>query len=792
MARIAAAGADRRVTGHAHRIGRKACDRVGVAVAALDSRHWNVRRRFRAGRGGAVVAARAVGIGRCVRELPARPAGESRGRAGVAGDAITPAGCDVSRERRRALRARRSLTRERAVVAGIAPAGADGAVAGHAHRIGRKTRRGVGMAAAALDTRHWNVRRRFHAGRGGAVVAARAVGIGRCVRELPARPAGESRGRAGVAGDAITPAGCDVARERRRALRARRSLTRERAVVAGIAPAGADGAVAGQAHRVGRKTRRGVGMAAAALDTRHWNVRWRFHAGRGGAIVATGAIGVGCRVSEFSARPTGERRSCAGVAGNAVAAIGGDVTGEGCRALRTVGAFPGERAVVAGVAAAGADCRVARHAHGIGCEIRSRVGVAIAALNSGHRHMRWRLHTGCGGAVVAARAIGIGRRMGELPPCPAGEARRSAGVTADAVAAIGRDVAWIGRSTDGAGRSLAVERAVVTGIASAGADGRMAGHPHRVGDKTRRGVGVAVAALNPGHRDMRRRLHTGCGGAVVATRAIGVGRRVGEFPARPTGEARSRAGVTDPTIAAIGRDMARIGCRADGTRRSLSGERAVVTGIAAAGADGGVAGHAHRIGDKTHRCIGVAAAALNSGHRNVRRCLHAGCGGAVVTARAIGVGGRMGELATRPAGERRSRTGVATGAITPAGRNMAGERCGTDGTGRSLAGERAVVAGIAAAGADGAVTGHAHRVGGKTRRRVGVAAAALDSRHRDVRRRLHTGRGGAVVTVRAIGIGRGVGKLPACPAGKGRGCAGVAGGTVTAVGRNMARERGRS
>ena len=36
------------------------------------------------------------------------------------------------------------------------------------------------------------------------------------------------------------------------------------------------------------------------------------------------------------------------------------------------------------------------------------------------------------------------------------------------------------------------------------------------------------------------------------------------------------------------------------------------------------------------------------------------------------------------------------------------------------------MAGVAAAGADGGVTGHAHRIGRKARRRIGMAVAALD------------------------------------------------------------------
>ena len=112
----------------------------------------------------------------------------------------------------------------------------------------------------------------------------------------------------------------------------------------------------------------------------------------------------------------------------------------------------------------------------------------------------------------------------------------------------------------------------MTGIAPAGADGRMARHPHRVGRKARRRVGVAIAALNSGHRNMRRRLHAGCRGAAMATRTVGIGRRVGEFPARPAGEGRGRASVAGYAVVAIGRDVAGKGGRSKRAGRSLAGE----------------------------------------------------------------------------------------------------------------------------------------------------------------------------------------------------------------------------
>jgi len=54
------------------------------------------------------------------------------------------------------------------IVAGVAAAGADRRVA---HCVSRKARRGIDVAIAALDSCHWNMRRRGVAGRRSAVVA---------------------------------------------------------------------------------------------------------------------------------------------------------------------------------------------------------------------------------------------------------------------------------------------------------------------------------------------------------------------------------------------------------------------------------------------------------------------------------------------------------------------------------------------------------------------------------------------------------------------------------------------
>jgi hypothetical protein len=169
-----------------------------------------------------------------------------------------------------------------------------------------------------------------------------------------------------------------------------------RSVVAGVASAGADRRVV---HRIGRETRRRIDVTIAALECHHRDMRRCRHAGRGGAVVAARAIGVGRRVNVGSARPADKGRSRAGVAGDAVGAIGRDMAGERCGALRALRAFTGERAVVTGVAAAGADRAVI---HGVGRKARRRIVVAVAALDSGHRDVRRRGHAGRGSAVVAA------------------------------------------------------------------------------------------------------------------------------------------------------------------------------------------------------------------------------------------------------------------------------------------------------------------------------------------------------------------------------------------------------
>ena len=144
--------------------------------------------------------------------------------------------------------------------------------------------------------------------------------------------------------------------------------------------------------------------------------------------------------------------------------VGRDVAGIRRRAQRALGAFAGVRAVVAGVAAAGAHRRMG---HRVGDETRRRVGVAIAALDAGHRNMRRRGLAGRDRAVVAARAIGVARLVGVDGTGPAGEGRGRAGVAGDAVASRRRHVAGIrGRSQRALG-AFADVRAVVAGVAAA-------------------------------------------------------------------------------------------------------------------------------------------------------------------------------------------------------------------------------------------------------------------------------------------------------------------------------------
>ena len=222
-----------------------------------------------------------------------------------------------------------------------------------------------------------------------------------------------------------------------------------------------------------------------------------------------------------AAGPTRVGGGRAGVTGEAIPAAGYDMAWIGCRALCTLGALRGIGTVVAGVAAAAADRRVS---HRVGDEACRRVGVAIAALDAGDRDMRRRGVAGCDRPVVAAYAIGIARLVGVNAARPTGEGGGRAGVAGDAVASCRRHMAGIRGRTLRSFGALRGIGTVVTGVAARRAHRRMG---HRVGDEACRRVGVAIAALDAGDRDMRRRGVAGCDRPVVAAYAIGIARLVG-------------------------------------------------------------------------------------------------------------------------------------------------------------------------------------------------------------------------------------------------------------------------
>ena len=125
--------------------------------------------------------------------------------------------------------------------------------------------------------------------------------------------------------------------------------------------------------------------------------------------------------------------------------------------------------------------------------------------------MRRRRHAQRRRAVVAARAIGVGRLVGVDAAGPAGEARRRARVTGDAVAAGGRHVIRIGGGAVRALRALARDR-IRCGRHRSGSRSPTA-VVHRVGGEARRRVGVAVAALDVAPDGM-------CGGVVIPNAVV--------------------------------------------------------------------------------------------------------------------------------------------------------------------------------------------------------------------------------------------------------------------------------
>ena len=141
---------------------------------------------------------------------------------------------------------------------------------------------------------------------------------------------------------------------------------------------------------------------------------------------------------------------------------------------------------------------------------------------------------------------------------PAGPARKRCGrarVANRAVASGSRHVIGIGCRALRALGAFTRIGTVVAGVAAAAAHRRVR---HRVGRETRCSIRVAVAALHDAGRNMWRRGQAQCGGAVVATRTIGVARLMRVGATGPTVEGRSRGGVAGDAVAPRGRHVARI------------------------------------------------------------------------------------------------------------------------------------------------------------------------------------------------------------------------------------------
>ena len=289
---------------------------------------------------------------------------------------------------------------------------------------------------------------------------------------------------------------------------------------------------------------------------------------------------------------------------------------------------------------------------------------------------------------------------------------------------------------------------------------------HRIGGEARRRIGVTIAALNAGDRDMRRRGVAGRGCSVMAIGTVRVARRMDIGRARPGCVTIGCFRVASDAVLAIRRQMARVRRSALRTFRAFGGVGPAVTGIAARSAYRGVV---HCVGYEAHCRIVVAVAALNRRRRDMRRRRHAGRRRSIVTAKAVCIARLMDVDAARPAQEAGAR--VTGDAVAAGSCDVVRERGGAERAFGALARVRTVVTGVAAGRAHRRMV---HRVGDETRRRIGVAVAALDAGDRNMRWRRQAGRGRPVVTARAIGVGRLVNECATGPACVGRGCAGVA------------------
>ena len=295
-------------------------------------------------------------------------------------------------------------------MAGVAAHRADGRVV---HRIGREAARCIRVAVAALGRGCRNVRRRRKPLRSQAVVAIGADGVSCKVGVGGAGPTYIAANlRTGMAGRTVAPAGRDVACiDVRPQGAACCALARECTVVAGVAARRRDGRVARRAHpRIARGDGEAgpcVAVAVAALDAADEYMRRRSVARRGNPVVAARTICVRRRVGEGRPRPADvaparSRR----MAGQAVRAVGCNMTGIVRRSVGAVHALGRKCAAVAGAAGQGADGGMAGGAHagiarrpGKAC---SCVDVAIAALNAAAGNMRRLRHASRRRSVVTA------------------------------------------------------------------------------------------------------------------------------------------------------------------------------------------------------------------------------------------------------------------------------------------------------------------------------------------------------------------------------------------------------
>jgi len=172
--------------------------------------------------------------------------------------------------------------------------------------------------------------------------------------------------------------------------------------------------------------------------------------------------------------------------------------------------------------------------------------VTDAAIGRGGRDMAGALDDNARVGTAVARCASSGDAgMTERRPNEA----RGAGVAQAAVlAGLGREV--VRRLALCAGGALADEAATVAGAAQNARHRRVV---HCVGREACRGVGMAVAALDGSDRNVWRRGHAGCSGAVVAARAIGIGGGMDERRARKA----ARALVAGRAVLAVGRDVTR-------------------------------------------------------------------------------------------------------------------------------------------------------------------------------------------------------------------------------------------